>query len=83
MKRASDSGGETEKNTRRERMQITLVFDPRQSVPAHVLTAIIDEWLVPCLVEEFSSEVRTRIKLAAPRPDGKRTGPFRRRSVEP
>lgn len=44
----------------RKRGQITLVFDPTQRVPDHVLNAIIDEWLVPSLVEEFSAELRAR-----------------------
>ena len=51
-----------EKNARRKRGQITLVFDPTQRVPDHVLNAIIDEWLVPSLVKEFSAELRARRK---------------------
>jgi hypothetical protein len=53
---------ETEKNARRKRGQITLVFDPTQMVPDHALNAIIDNWLVPSLVEEFSAELRARRK---------------------
>jgi hypothetical protein len=53
---------ETEKNARRKRGQITLVFDPMQRVPDHVLNAIIDEWLVPSLVEEFSARIASETK---------------------
>ena len=48
---------EAKKDGRRKRGQITLVFDPTQKVPDHVLMAIIEDWLVPCLVEEFSSKI--------------------------
>lgn len=30
-----------------------LVFDPAQKVPDSVLSAIIQEWLVPSLIEQF------------------------------
>lgn len=50
---------EAKKDGQRKRGQITLVFDPTQKVPDHVLMAIAEEWLVPCLVEEFSSKLQT------------------------
>ena len=53
----SQSGDKGKKRPRRRR-DTTLVFDPSQKVPDHVLKSIIDEWLVPCLVEEFSPESR-------------------------
>lgn len=33
-----------------------LVFDPAQKVPDSVLNAMLEEWLVPCLVEQFLRE---------------------------
>ncbi len=40
----------------RSRTDILLVFDPAQKVPDPVLDAIIEEWLIPCLVELFLAE---------------------------
>ena len=48
-----DSGDKSEKRPRKQRTDTVLVFDPTQTVPDYVLESIIDEWLVPCLVEEF------------------------------
>jgi hypothetical protein len=50
----SESSDEGKKRTPKRRTDTIFVFDPAQKVPDHVLKAIIDEWLVPCLVEEFS-----------------------------
>jgi hypothetical protein len=36
----------------RSRTDILLVFDPAQKVPDPVLNAIVNEWLIPTLVEE-------------------------------
>jgi hypothetical protein len=44
------------KRRRRSRTDILLVLDPGQKVPEAVLNAILEEWLVPCLVEEFLLE---------------------------
>ena len=51
----------TENNTphkrrTRRRADTLLVFDPTQKVPNLVLDAILEEWLVPCLVEQFLRE---------------------------
>lgn len=42
--------------TRRKGADTSLVFDPVQKVPDVVLHAILEEWLVPCLVEQFLRE---------------------------
>ena len=42
--------------TRRRRADTLLIFDPAQKVPRPVLDAIVEEWLVPCLVEQFLRE---------------------------
>jgi hypothetical protein len=44
------------KQCRRSRTDISLVFDPAQKVPDPVVDAIIEEWLIPCLVERFLGE---------------------------
>ena len=44
------------KQLRRSRTDILLVFDPAQKVPDAVLDAIIEEWLIACLVEQFLAE---------------------------
>ena len=44
------------KQRRRSRTDILLVFDPGQKVPEAALNAILEEWLVPCLVEQFRGE---------------------------
>ncbi len=41
---------------RRRRADTSLIFDPAQRVPGPVLDAIVEEWLVPCLVEQFLRE---------------------------
>jgi hypothetical protein len=41
------------KRRSRSRTDLLLVFDPTQKVPDAVLDAIIEEWLIPCLVEKF------------------------------
>ena len=41
---------------RRKRADTTLIFDPAQKVPGPVLDAILEEWLVPTLVEQFLRE---------------------------
>ena len=53
-----EPGVKSEKRPRRQRTDTVLVFDQTQTVPDYVLKSIIDEWLVPCLVEEVSSELR-------------------------
>jgi len=35
------------------RKDTVLIFGPTQKAPEPVLNAIVYEWLVPCLVEEF------------------------------
>lgn len=50
--------GRGKKRFRKRRADTMLVFDTAQRVPDHVLKAIIDEWLVPCLVAEFSTKLR-------------------------
>ena len=65
----SESCDKSKKRSRRRRPDTVLVFDAAQKVPDHVLKSIIDEWLVPCLVEEFLSETRCdseRRHLAVP-----------------
>jgi len=42
--------------TRRKRADTVLIFDPAQKVPGPVLDAILEEWLLPCLVEQFLQE---------------------------
>ncbi len=52
----SQPGPQNEKRARRQRRDTVLVFDPKQKVPDSVLNAILNEWLVPCLVEQFLCE---------------------------
>jgi len=52
----SETGPQKKKRTRRQRPDTLLVFDPKQKVPDPVLDAILKEWLVPCLVEQFLRE---------------------------
>jgi hypothetical protein len=54
----SDSGPPVQKveQRRRSRTDILLVFDPARKVPDAVLDAIIEEWFIPCLVEQFLRE---------------------------
>ena len=40
----------------RRRADTLLVFDSTQKVPNLVLNAILEEWLIPCLVEQFLRE---------------------------
>ena len=40
----------------RRRTDTSLIFDPAQKVPGSVLDAILEDWLVPCLVEQFLRE---------------------------
>lgn len=47
---------EPKSRTRRRRADTALIFDPAQRVPRPVLDAILEEWLVPCLVEQFLRE---------------------------
>lgn len=42
-----------DKQRGRSRTDILLVFDHAQKVPDAVLTAIVEEWLVPCVLGEF------------------------------
>jgi hypothetical protein len=52
----SEPGVQKGKRRRRSRTDTLLVFDPAQKVPEAVLGAILEEWLVPCLVEQFLGE---------------------------
>lgn len=52
---STDNDFRHKKQTRR-RADTLLVFDPAQKVPGPVLDAILEEWLVPCLVEQFLRE---------------------------
>jgi hypothetical protein len=52
----SESGPQNKTRTRRRRADTVLVFNSSQKVPDSVLNAIIDEWLVPSLVEQFLRE---------------------------
>jgi hypothetical protein len=45
-----------EKRAHRRTRDTLLIFDPAQKVPDSVLDAILEEWLVPCLVERFLRE---------------------------
>lgn len=47
---------EPKSRTRRKRAETPLIFDPTQKVPDAVLDAIVDEWLVTCLVGQFLRE---------------------------
>jgi hypothetical protein len=47
---------EGKSRSRRRRADTPLIFDPGQKVPGPVLDAIVEEWLVPCLVEQFLRE---------------------------
>ena len=44
------------KRRTRRRADTQLVFDATQKVPGVVLNAILEDWLVPCLVEQFLCE---------------------------
>ena len=62
----SEPGVQKGKRRRRSRTDTLLVFDPAHKVPDAVLGAILEEWLVPCLVEQFLGEQGiTRNALAA------------------
>jgi hypothetical protein len=50
---SSQRGLQNKKRARQQRTDILLVFDPTQKVPDAVLTAIVEESLVPCVLEEF------------------------------
>ena len=54
------------------RRNTVLIFDPAQKVPEAVLKAITDEWLVPCLVEEFFADRRKPYSPAHEIPVGER-----------
>jgi hypothetical protein len=47
---------QTKPRARRKRADTALIFDPAQKVPDPVLDALLEEWLVPCLVEQFLRE---------------------------
>lgn len=49
-------GRTNKKRARRRRADTMLVFDPAQKVPDSVLNAMLEEWLVPFLVEQFLRE---------------------------
>jgi hypothetical protein len=53
---SSQTGLQNKKRARPQRVNILLVFNPTQKVPNTVQNAILKEWLVPCLVEEFLRE---------------------------
>jgi hypothetical protein len=46
----------TNKRPRRKRAETLLIFDPAQKAPGPVLDAILEDWLVPSLVEQFLRE---------------------------
>lgn len=48
----------------RQHRDVVLVFDPEQQVPQHVMQAIVDEWLVPALIESYVREVRQQDRTA-------------------
>ena len=52
---STESDSPHERRTCR-RADTLLVFDPPQKVPNLVLNAILEEWLVPCLMEQFLRE---------------------------
>ena len=52
----SETGPQKKKRTRRQRPDTLLVFDPKQKVPDPVLNAIVNEWLIPTLVDQFLRE---------------------------
>ena len=52
---------ETDRKTKRacrKRSDTLLIFDPAQKLPDTVLRAILEEWLVPSLVEQFLRDRR-------------------------
>ena len=53
---SSTENGSPQKRRTRRRADTLLVFDPAQKVPDPVLDAILEEWLVPTLVEQFLRE---------------------------
>lgn len=52
----SEADRQNKKRACRKRADTLLIFDPAQKVPDAILTALIEEWLVPCLVERFLHE---------------------------
>ncbi len=52
----SEPGVHEGKRRRRSRTDTVLVFHPSQKVTDAVLGAILEEWLVPCVVEQFLGE---------------------------
>jgi hypothetical protein len=48
-----ETGPENKNRACRQRRDTVLIFDPSQKVPDTLLKAIIDEWLVPCIVDQF------------------------------
>lgn len=63
----SEPGVQKGKRRRRSRTDILLVFDPAQKVPDTVLRAIVEDWLIPCLVEQFLGEQGITQKALAAR----------------
>ena len=52
----SETDRQNKKRVTRQRSDTLLIFDPPQKVPDSVLKATLEEWLVPCLVEQFLRE---------------------------
>ena len=52
----SETGRQNKKRAPRQRSDTLLIFDHVQKVPETVLKAIIEEWLVPSLVDQFLRE---------------------------
>lgn len=52
----TEPGVQKGKRRRRSRCDTLLVFDPTQKVPDAILKAIVEEWLVPRLAEQFLME---------------------------
>jgi hypothetical protein len=58
-------GGGAKKRSSRKRRDTVLVFDVNQKVPEHVRKSIIEDWLVPFLVEQLVAEYRECLGLSA------------------
>ncbi|HEX3742212.1 MAG TPA: hypothetical protein VHV29_21115 [Terriglobales bacterium] len=49
----SEIRGQSKQRARRKLADTLLIFDPAQTVPETVLNAILEEWLLPCLVVNY------------------------------
>ena len=54
-------------NSKGGRKDPVLIFDPDMQVPDAVKRALVDEWIVPALVESYFRETRRSTSSTSPR----------------